>query len=1265
MPKSNAGVIATTGLVARPPRPFVAGGDLTGTPTLQTVTGIQNVPVAAVTPAVDQVLKYTGAEWLPQAESGGGGGLPAGENPYDYLREVPVRVAPVWDTAGFGTDWPSTVVFDGNFLWADDSGTPYIYKISPVDRAIVGYATLPGGATSTYYKCLAVDGPVPGNHLIVSASDGRVYLFDNFTLTIVGICDFIAAGGANINGVATIPGSDHILVTGDDGSINGVIATFSKSAVLAGYPSAVAPALSTSQTNLFFGKPISGGGFFWIIQNSNFTGYYSVCKISPGNVTFADIYTDTVKTYRDIVYGFGSVWAATRTTGALAQLVRLDASGALFPTNTVTLPDGFGNVGGSRPGTDPSAIAVDGTTVWVVDTDRENNIWRVSTGAGTEAVVAHFLSEEAITYFNGLAWDGATHMWAAVKPIDASNGLIPSGLLRISTAPGAERVEELFNYSKIDLQWNHGDSSIRYVGVGRTLGNDDRHVVLSKNLEDSSEGGIVYLPPSPRLGQRHTVLAAKYQFGKYYPRSFSLHGNGHLIDADTVVPIDIRPNSAHPYDPSVPFASITVTWTGVIWTVDSNTSAMLLGDVGGTRTSSRVEHIGPASAILYGETAPSEMKIGDGLGFAVGSGPQFIGPDPTVIFRQGARDFVFYYPGSGFSSFTIPAPYGWACCQSPLPSADGGNTYYVGNANTGHILEVVAGSNFTGSFQQVTAVFNTVRNHVNAMVTVPLPSGATQIVFDGGGLCILDVGPPNSSMQRGRVTYLDTNRRYGSGFIWPGNEPITGANNSAYPLYGSTGDFIDKIDPVTGAQLNRIAVPFGSTFGYMGTFVPTGAGAPPPGFIIVLDFVNQRLYRYSTATDTFDGTNIDLSPYGMSTGIAWDGFNLVLVNGAGTQLVIITGAHQPGIGLAGTFALPTGCVATSVVNSTVAHQFLVSDSGRDKIITLNSIGDGGGLSFASEEDAGGVLAAVKNPLVFDDSVPAARSNIRSTATGFSPIDNTKTGIVNISIAGGETGVIADYGFIIGGISNAVKSAQAGILGGNNNTIYAGSDQSIILGGNNNNIGSNKIAACAGGRGSAAGSYAFAYGQFANAQGDESAAFCGSLFSRTYANSDNSFAHGGGASTSVYGEYAHGSENINLGITHQYRRIQLHAHSISGSTDTFVSGHVSGTEEISVVASARFSYTFRITINATRVASDAAAGNATWIRTVLAHVAADNATLTIDSVNSDVTILNGQTWSISITGNASSQIHITFTGTAGQTIRANALVEVWEARPFPG
>src|SRR6185369_3617937 len=50
----------------------VAGGDLNGTLTGARVTGLQNRPVASSVPATGQVLAWDGAQWTPQAFTGGG-----------------------------------------------------------------------------------------------------------------------------------------------------------------------------------------------------------------------------------------------------------------------------------------------------------------------------------------------------------------------------------------------------------------------------------------------------------------------------------------------------------------------------------------------------------------------------------------------------------------------------------------------------------------------------------------------------------------------------------------------------------------------------------------------------------------------------------------------------------------------------------------------------------------------------------------------------------------------------------------------------------------------------------------------------------------------------------------------------------------------------------------------------------------------------------------------------------------------------------------
>ena len=52
---------------------FTAGGDLSGSPTNQTVSFLQGTTLTIGSPSTGQVLTFNGSAWVPQAGSGGGG----------------------------------------------------------------------------------------------------------------------------------------------------------------------------------------------------------------------------------------------------------------------------------------------------------------------------------------------------------------------------------------------------------------------------------------------------------------------------------------------------------------------------------------------------------------------------------------------------------------------------------------------------------------------------------------------------------------------------------------------------------------------------------------------------------------------------------------------------------------------------------------------------------------------------------------------------------------------------------------------------------------------------------------------------------------------------------------------------------------------------------------------------------------------------------------------------------------------------------------
>jgi len=98
-----------------------------------------------------------------------------------------------------------------------------------------------------------------------------------------------------------------------------------------------------------------------------------------------------------------------------------------------------------------------------------------------------------------------------------------------------------------------------------------------------------------------------------------------------------------------------------------------------------------------------------------------------------------------------------------------------------------------------------------------------------------------------------------------------------------------------------------------------------------------------------------------------------------------------------------------------------------------SLGNFGTLDFLGQKlvALGGGVVSITPATIFDDNVESAYSNVRSSRTVQSPIDNTKTGITNLGSrsAGATTGVTADYGTVGGGDQNAVSGVGGVVPGG--------------------------------------------------------------------------------------------------------------------------------------------------------------------------------------------------------------------------------------------
>jgi hypothetical protein len=74
---------------------FLAGGDLSGSDTNQTVIGLQNRPVSSTAPTLNQVLEWNGSEWVPGAGGGGGGFTPGGDLSGNSTNQIVIGIQSV------------------------------------------------------------------------------------------------------------------------------------------------------------------------------------------------------------------------------------------------------------------------------------------------------------------------------------------------------------------------------------------------------------------------------------------------------------------------------------------------------------------------------------------------------------------------------------------------------------------------------------------------------------------------------------------------------------------------------------------------------------------------------------------------------------------------------------------------------------------------------------------------------------------------------------------------------------------------------------------------------------------------------------------------------------------------------------------------------------------------------------------------------------------------------------------------------------------
>jgi hypothetical protein len=362
--------------------------------------------------------------------------------------------------------------------------------------------------------------------------------------------------------------------------------------------------------------------------------------------------------------------------------------------------------------------------------------------------------------------------------------------------------------------------------------------------------------------------------------------------------------------------------------------------------------------------------------------------------------------------------------------------------------------------------------------------------------------------------------------------------------------------------------------------------------------------------------------------------------------------------------------------TTIKTNQTATDSTKNGIINFGA--DTTGLTTGVTSSFATLLGGDQN-VITNDTLPAHSSFINySTIVGgrnntISAVESFIGGGFNHSISGGEGNSFPVGNSILGGYNNQIIfCAGAVITGGLLNTINnAGQDGAFIGSGRSNtiNIVSNtsNTAVIAGGTSNTitdgpqavigGGNSNFVQAQNGTIGGGSSNTVTGQFGTipggaDNTASGTNSFACGIAANAIRNSQWAYSGSGVfaSLGDQPQYSKYFVKGISTSGSAAVLSSDLFTPTNFNLVNGVA---YIIRATCVANRTD---AAGRAAFIHTILAH--ASSGAATIDSDTTTASIPNGTAWTIAFS-TSGADIRATFTGTAGQTVKATVLYEFVE------
>lgn len=210
-------------------------------------------------------------------------------------------------------------------------------------------------------------------------------------------------------------------------------------AIIAAYPAVYATPVAKFPIGDNMEQITYGGGFLWGTSGLNATVTNRVSRIDPsvGTITFFNI-VDASMGFGcfGCLYAFGSLWA----TGQSYGIYRFNpATWPSAPTVIIIDP--------THVNSNSADLAADASTIWVSNGGNFVSglpiLYRVSTGLGTEAVIAHPAGPAPLGTTQGVVLAG-TAMWATLRyapnPADV-------GVASFSTVLGHEAFIQNFNPS--------------------------------------------------------------------------------------------------------------------------------------------------------------------------------------------------------------------------------------------------------------------------------------------------------------------------------------------------------------------------------------------------------------------------------------------------------------------------------------------------------------------------------------------------------------------------------------------------------------------------------------------------------------------------------------------------------------------------------------------------------------------------------------------------------------------------------------------------